>query len=561
MCSSATDLHCESRLRCRGIEHYDDRIKFELQKIGINQLIQASKPAKCCKQTVLNQPSKEELPYAASLASLPLDRADIRVIRQSVRMATQKTECNYTSMENRTKLVYYANLVKDNFDDKKPKDPQVYKVCYFYLTLDDTDTVRNALKKSHSKGSSFKFFQIFNWSEKISKGSAKGPTQAVDLATSLDFKQLISSNRTDENLRVISQENSTDALEDMVFSDLFHVKQSGVGDSKPGNSLDDNCIHDLNLKKTRKKNQKLNINFTMTESSFENDSLLFENKRNCNSLAIDSVENFRNFQKTYNSFSQTDMTHLSPELSRHSILVDVGSQTINRNRKVVIDNRKFSEEIMRLLSSSESDGLQYLKQNTNCLVYTSDATLETDSLEVHMKSGNFKANLDNDEDFEHATQDFEDAIKDVLGEIRQLASMAESLKSKEFLFIKESVPKSRDYMTQNTICSTLEEFTSPLTEDGSPKGNEIVLTKTLSASAELFRKQISKGQFIVRMYNSVNEIIGEIYGEAEKLAKLRRNRIAISGKKENVEETRCKKSVRHFDAEKKISPAKEKKRI
>lgn len=555
VCSSATELFCESRHRFKGIDHYDDRIKFELQKIGINQLIQASKPAKCCKQTVLNQPSKEELPYSASLASLPLDRADIRVIRQSVRMATRKNDCNYTSLENRTKLVYYANLVMDEFDSKKPKNQPEYQVNYFYFTLDDAENVQETLKKSYNKESTFKFFQIFNWPDKTVQQLKKGlSSYKLDISTNLELN--CPKNTEDTPCLISSGGNSTDALENIVFSDLFLPNQSGVGDTKPGNTFDENCIHENKVKKARKKNQKFNMNFTMTEP-YSDKASLAQSLRIHRRSDIDSLDELgqlvRISMKKFDAFSQTEITKDSKKVN----FSDVAVQTNEIVKDLNYNNITFSEEIMHLLSSSDGDSVEYLKKNTNCLVFTSDATLETDSLEVHLKSGLLKAKTDtskqnhnsNDEEFKNATENFDEAIKDVMVEIKELATLAESFKCKTL----RSDPKSKDYMT-HTVCSTcsskppFEEYQLPMTinvVDDKRECKDIVEQQSFTNNMGLSRKHISKGQFIVRMYNSINEIIGGIIGEAENLVKLRKNRLAISG---DYNETYYRNTIRHNDA-------------
>ncbi|XP_044756900.1 uncharacterized protein LOC123315313 isoform X3 [Coccinella septempunctata] len=565
VCSSATDLHCESRLRCKGIDHYDERIRFELQKIGIDQLIQASKPAKCCKQTVLNQPSKEELPYSASLASLPLDRADIRVIRQSVRMATKKTGCNYTSLENRTKLVYYANLVLDDFDAKKPKVQPEYEVRYFYFTLDDAESVQETLRKRCNKGSTFKFFQIFNWPDKtFPESNQAAGSQKVDLATSLDLKKSISWQKTEEKTAMISSGgNSTDALENIVFSDLFLGSQSGVGDSKPGNTFEQNYINEFNANKSRKKNHKLNTNFTMTESSLEDDSLLgnacCQKKLKINSL--DSLGKPSEAAQRKDASSQTDIEK-APE---KKTFADAASQTIAKTGESSFNNITFSEEIMRLLSSSDGDSVEYLKKNTNCLVFTSDATVESDSLETHLKSEakpdvSDQNHTPNDEEFRNANENFDEAIREVLGEIKELATMAESFKCRK-VCSKESPIRSKNYVAHRTICRTysskppFDDYQSP-SMDKTSECHEVARKSSPPENLALSRSNISKGQFIVRMYNSINDIISDIYGEAEKLATLRKNRLAISGNDErifkgNFREMYCRKVVGNLDVENK----------
>lgn len=74
-----------ARLKTLEICHDNSFIEEQLRQIGIRNLIKISKPAKCCRKSVLNEKLQHKLPYAPSIMSLPLEEQDLDIIKASLK--------------------------------------------------------------------------------------------------------------------------------------------------------------------------------------------------------------------------------------------------------------------------------------------------------------------------------------------------------------------------------------------------------------------------------------------------------------------------------------------
>ncbi|XP_060524204.1 uncharacterized protein LOC132700719 isoform X2 [Cylas formicarius] len=148
----------DTKIRRRPIRHRNASIVVRLHELGVDNLLRACRPAKCCRKAVLGEKTTKSLPYPASLTSLPLDDEDVSVIDQSLRMSVQKVK-NSTDLRRDGRQVYrlapklavqtimycfvrsvdaanvrrtcsyYVNLVRDEDDVHAP--PRRYDVMYF----------------------------------------------------------------------------------------------------------------------------------------------------------------------------------------------------------------------------------------------------------------------------------------------------------------------------------------------------------------------------------------------------------------------------------------------
>ncbi|RZC35341.1 uncharacterized protein BDFB_005298, partial [Asbolus verrucosus] len=118
ICSSmefdVTTVH--TRLRDQEIEHTNPHIVVELKKMGVDHLLRACRPAKCCRKAILNERQRTALPYCVSLKSLPLLGNDIQVIEQSYDMSVKKIKNSLDLTQNhKDALAYYVSLGRDDF--------------------------------------------------------------------------------------------------------------------------------------------------------------------------------------------------------------------------------------------------------------------------------------------------------------------------------------------------------------------------------------------------------------------------------------------------------------
>ncbi|XP_030754612.1 uncharacterized protein LOC115881317 [Sitophilus oryzae] len=111
----------DSKMRDKGLKNKNAQIVVKLNDFGIDNLLRACRPAKCCRKSVLNEKMKKCMPYPPSLRSLPLDDSDYDVIHQSLQMSLQKVK-NSTNL----KKEYYVNHVNP-----------VHTVMYFHIETAD----------------------------------------------------------------------------------------------------------------------------------------------------------------------------------------------------------------------------------------------------------------------------------------------------------------------------------------------------------------------------------------------------------------------------------------
>ncbi|KAH0814890.1 hypothetical protein GEV33_007902 [Tenebrio molitor] len=105
-----------SRLRDREIEHGNAHIVVELKKLGVDKILRACRPAKCCRQAILDEKQRTALPYCVSLKSLPLMGNDAEVIKQSIDMSVKKIKNSLDlTQAYKDKLAFYVSLGKDDF--------------------------------------------------------------------------------------------------------------------------------------------------------------------------------------------------------------------------------------------------------------------------------------------------------------------------------------------------------------------------------------------------------------------------------------------------------------
>lgn len=115
-------------LRVEGITLQGILNRMQVDKFGVENLINIAKPAKCCRKSILNERSQSSIPYPPSLLSLPLDHRDIRQIEKKIKMRGKDNTNEYTA--SYAKMEYYVNL--GSVDSKKKSwSAPTYKVMYF----------------------------------------------------------------------------------------------------------------------------------------------------------------------------------------------------------------------------------------------------------------------------------------------------------------------------------------------------------------------------------------------------------------------------------------------
>lgn len=121
----------KTTLTTSGIYHPNINIQKELQDLGLENLIRACRPAKCCRKSVINEKPRNALPYPASLMSLPLDEADLDMIKEIIRQ--DESNENLTKTKYQTfhfKFDRYTNFQRD---DKFPWKIPKYEVRFFEI--------------------------------------------------------------------------------------------------------------------------------------------------------------------------------------------------------------------------------------------------------------------------------------------------------------------------------------------------------------------------------------------------------------------------------------------
>lgn len=74
----------DTKLRINGIKHKNKKVETILNEIGVDNLLMISRPVICGKMSVLNGNSEDNIPYAVSLESLPLEVEDLKIVKQSL---------------------------------------------------------------------------------------------------------------------------------------------------------------------------------------------------------------------------------------------------------------------------------------------------------------------------------------------------------------------------------------------------------------------------------------------------------------------------------------------
>ncbi|KAG5882896.1 hypothetical protein JTB14_020165 [Gonioctena quinquepunctata] len=149
-----------SRLRSTGIKHKNANTELKLNDIGVNNLLMASRPAKCGRKAILNETAMNCLPYSASLKSLPLEEGDAEVIDQSFNMSRLK--CKHSNIyikdpklsyavepinrkqgprEAHTKQIYFMHVVTPNNTPKRFSRTEQFLSFYINLESDIEESV------------------------------------------------------------------------------------------------------------------------------------------------------------------------------------------------------------------------------------------------------------------------------------------------------------------------------------------------------------------------------------------------------------------------------------
>lgn len=121
----------KTTLTTSGIYHPNINVQKKLQDLGLENLIRACRPAKCCRKSVINEKPRNALPYPASLMSLPLDEADLDMIKEIIRQ--DESNENYTKTKYQTfhfKFERYTNFQRD---DKFPWKIPINEVRFFEI--------------------------------------------------------------------------------------------------------------------------------------------------------------------------------------------------------------------------------------------------------------------------------------------------------------------------------------------------------------------------------------------------------------------------------------------
>ncbi|CAG9863943.1 unnamed protein product [Phyllotreta striolata] len=135
-----------SKLNTLGVQHPDRCIRKRLNDFGVNNILLASRPVKCGRKAILNEPQKKTLPYSASLRSLPLDNGDMAVIHQSINMCLHRSKHSRIFPDGRDEIdckrvrfkVYFLHvLYRRNLSDLRKRLINERLEYYIYLE-DDT---------------------------------------------------------------------------------------------------------------------------------------------------------------------------------------------------------------------------------------------------------------------------------------------------------------------------------------------------------------------------------------------------------------------------------------
>ncbi|XP_063911474.1 uncharacterized protein LOC135128543 isoform X2 [Zophobas morio] len=153
LCSSmefdVTTVH--TRLRDREIQHGNSHIVVELKKLGVDKILRACRPAKCCRKAILDERQRTALPYCVSLKSLPLMGNDVEVIKQSIDMSVKKIKNSMDlTQAHKDKLAFYVSLGKDDF---KPNFDFPWVIPLYDVKLSKTKQSQDrffVLKKNES---------------------------------------------------------------------------------------------------------------------------------------------------------------------------------------------------------------------------------------------------------------------------------------------------------------------------------------------------------------------------------------------------------------------------
>lgn len=114
----------ETTLQNKGIKHVNQGIVVRLKEMGVNNLLRACRPVKCGRPAVLNEKLRKNLPYSASLTSLPLEETDADIIDQSFKMSFNKIK--HSAAKRKKKVMAYFSQLGNMADDKNfTKDVQI----------------------------------------------------------------------------------------------------------------------------------------------------------------------------------------------------------------------------------------------------------------------------------------------------------------------------------------------------------------------------------------------------------------------------------------------------
>lgn len=157
-----------STLRVNGISHPNQYVKKRLEALGTDNIIRACRPAKCCRKTILNEKSKLEIPYPASLRSLPLNESDVRVITETINMIEPKTGTHSKTHTYHARLEYYARVNSDL--DSRSDFPWViptYEIMYFEVQgnpkLKDVSSRQSSSLSNSNRDRHSERFPSFLW--------------------------------------------------------------------------------------------------------------------------------------------------------------------------------------------------------------------------------------------------------------------------------------------------------------------------------------------------------------------------------------------------------------
>lgn len=172
-------------LTSTGIHHPNYTVQKELEEMGVDNLLRACRPAKCCRRTVINEKPRNALPYPASLMSLPLDKDDLDRIKADVKRTSSNSKyINYNNYQTFNFETYTKFQSDDNFSWKIQR---VYEVRFFEIFRTDKSPTPNKKTVSFRNKQRSKRLAALRKEEENEKTKTRNKIPFLPWLTGFDF--------------------------------------------------------------------------------------------------------------------------------------------------------------------------------------------------------------------------------------------------------------------------------------------------------------------------------------------------------------------------------------